>query len=152
MGILYKNAVFTIFYFYLKMKSSKKPHFWGPHGLACTWLDAEKKICHKSVHASPWRPIFDRFWAIFIFSEKSKLFFLAKIFIFCPYSHSRGILGVFQHASGPSLMVYHKFTQTQHRPLSGLTTERFPWPCHVENHMYFVYITNIFMNFKNFPR
>ena len=28
---------------------------------------------------------------------------------FCLYSHYRGVLGVFQHVSVPSLMVYHKF-------------------------------------------
>ena len=36
--------------------------------------------------------------------------------IFRPYSHSGSISGVFHHASGPSIMVYHKFTQTQHGP------------------------------------
>ena len=73
-------------------------------------------------------------------------------FVFCPYNHSRSILGVFHHASDPSIMVYHKFTQTQHGPMSELTTESFPWPCHVENQMYFVYITNIWMISEKFPR
>ena len=111
--------------------------------------DAELNLRHKSPHAIPWRPIFIRFRAIFIFPRSLFFFLLTKIFIFCPYSHSRGILGVFHHASGPSIMVYHTFLQSQPGPLSELTTERFPWPCHVENHMYFVYITKNLMIFQN---
>ena len=41
-------------------------------------------------------------------------FYESKNHVFCSYSHSRSILGVFHHASDPSIMVYHKFTQSQH--------------------------------------
>ena len=100
-----------------------------------------------------WRKVFLSTRLIF-FSDFRHIFQLCSNIssIFRPYSHSRGISRVFHHASGPSIMVYHKFTQTQHRPLSVLPRKGFPWPCHGEKHMYFVYIYIFNKEFNDFSK